>query len=146
MRLFVERLRRDDRGDATVEFLILIIPMVLLVMLAVLVFRLASAEGEVQDAAQAGARAASLARTPEAAASAGRAAALDYLPANSPRCRNPTVLVNTGSFFEGFVTVTVSCQSDNSDLSPLDATQPKEATMTWTEAVDLARTARGAEQ
>lgn len=140
------RLRGDDDGDATVEFLILVVPMILLVMLTILVFRLASAEGEVQDAAQAGARAASLARTPGEAAAAGQAAALDYLPNNSRRCRSPQVQVDTGAFFDGLVTVTVTCTTENTDLRPLDRTGPTAVVMTWTEAVDLARTARGAEQ
>lgn len=142
MTTLIRRFKRSDDGSSTVEFLLWMIPMFILVMFTVLVWRLAGAEGEVQDAAQAGARAASLARTPGEASAAGQAAAAAYLPANSTQCSSSSIAVNTGRFYEGFVTVTVTCNTDNGELAPLDRTGPDAVVQSWTEAVDLARTAR----
>lgn len=148
MKPMVDRLRRrlrdDDSGTAVVELLIAIVPMIMMVLFVVLVWRLAGSEGEVQDAAQAGARAASLARTPGEAVAAGQSAALEYLPANSSTCSNASVAVDAGGFFDGTVTVTVTCNTDNSDLGLIGRAGSDAVTATWTEAVDLARTARGA--
>lgn len=136
---------RGDRGAAGIEA-VLILPVVLvLIGLAVYAGRVSGAEGHVQDAAQAGARAASLARSPEGATANANSAALAALPTGSVRCVDAFVSVDTSQWFDpGYVTVAVSCgiRTEGLALSSFPTTSIE---VSWTEPVDLARLAAEAD-
>ncbi len=131
--------RDSERGDANIEFVIWGSALVLTILLGLYAFRLSAARGEIQDSAQAGARAASLARTPTEAASVGQDAALGSLPVTEPICRTATASVDTSQWAAGWVQVTVSCTVDFSGLNPI-AAGTQTVDYTWTEPVDQART------
>lgn len=136
-----ERLR-DERGESVIPMLLWAPVVVLLLMLGLYAGRVAGAEGEVQDAAQAGARAASIVREPGLAAAAAQQAIGAALPAGESVCESATVSINTGGWFgePGFVEVTVTCTIRVSDLSGLPV-GVQSVTKTWVEPVDLARVA-----
>ena len=94
---------------------------------------------EVRDAAQAGARAASLAHTPSEATQTGRAVALGALPVGSPTCLQADATVSTTQWSTGWVTVTVTCTAQGAPGVAPDAT----VTESWTEAVETGKVANG---
>ena len=130
----------DDRGEAVLEFAI-VMPIVLLaIVAAVAAGRLTGTESTVTDAAQAGARAASLARTPDEASAAGQEAAEATLPLGGVQCVSSSVNVDTSEWFEpGFVTVTVQCNVETGDLALIDGGPIDSIERSWVEAVDPAR-------
>ena len=115
----------------------------LTMLLGVYAFRLSGAQGEVRDAAQAGARAASLARSPDDATAAGRSAALATLPVGDEVCRTASVTVDTSRWNTGWVAVTVNCAASMSGLAPVTAPTSRRVTETWTEPVDQGRRRMG---
>ncbi len=131
--------REGERGDANIEFVIWGSALVLTILLGLYAFRLAAARGEIQDSAQAGARAASLARTPTEAASVGRDIALGSLPVGDPSCTTATANVDTSQWDAGWVQVTVTCTVDFAGLNPI-AVGNQTIDYTWIEPVDQART------
>ena len=135
----LERLK-DDRGEAVLEFVILM-PLVLVTIVAVMFAgRLSGTESTVTDAAQAGARAASLARSPERAATAGVEADEATLPLGDVQCVSSAVNVDTSEWFEpGFVTVTVVCNVETGDLALLNGGPVDSIERSWVEAIDPAR-------
>ena len=79
--------------------------------------RITEAESRVYAAANAAARAGTLARTQAAAAGAAQQAATAALGTTSVTCRQLTTAVDTTAFRPGgFVTVTLRCSVDVSDL------------------------------
>lgn len=131
---------REDRGETTLEFAILM-PIVLIMIVAVMYAgRLTGTESTVTDAAQAGARAASLARDPGEAAAAGQAAAQATLPLGGVQCVSSSVNVDTSEWFDpGFVTVTVTCNVETGDLALLDGGPVDSIERSWIESIDPAR-------
>lgn len=89
---------RDQRGSATVELTLLVPALVLVLGLLVAGGRLWFARTTVAEAAQTGARAASIARTPAAAAAAGRDAAQASLATAGLRCEATSVEIRTAAF------------------------------------------------
>lgn len=98
---------RGDQGSVAVELAIAIPMLVLVVLIVAATFVMGRATVDVNSAAAAGARAASLARNGNAATSAATSAARANL---AGRCARLSIDVATGGFRRGGqVRVTVSC-------------------------------------
>lgn len=114
--------RRNERGSATLE-LVIVIPGTLLVLMAlVMAGRLALAHQAVQSAAFDAARAASIERNAGAANGAARKVADFALASNGLGCVSRTVTINTNGFAasvgtDGVVEASVTCVVNLSDLS-----------------------------
>lgn len=123
--------RRDD-GTATTE-ITLAAPLLvmLLVVVGVVIHRGVDARIRIDDAAHQAARAASLQRSPIAAAAAARATLLNTLAAAGVACGHHEIATSTGSLRPGgTVSVTVTCDVDIGDalIPGLTATQRVSAT------------------
>lgn len=130
----------EDRGSAPLEVLMWA-PMIL-IFFAITIYtgRVTSSVGNVDDAAQAAARAASLVRDPGDATAAARSAAIAALPVGDQRCRNVDVAVDISEWFDpGFVRVEVTCLVEASDFVLLGFSDGN-VTSVWFEPVDHART------
>ena len=68
-------MRRDERGVATLELVLLVPVLVAFILFAVGMGRLGQARGDIDAVARDAARAGSIARTPDEAAAAAQAAA-----------------------------------------------------------------------
>ncbi|MEY9963381.1 Flp pilus assembly protein TadG [Streptacidiphilus sp. MAP12-16] len=108
---------RDDRGSASTE-LALAAPLLVLMLLIVIGFgRAVNAHLDVSDAAQQAARAASLDRTPGAAAADAQQTAADVLARAGRSCHDLRTTADTRDFTPGGkVTVSVDCTTDLTDL------------------------------
>jgi Flp pilus assembly protein TadG len=89
---------RDERGAATVELVIVVPALVVMLGLMVAGGRLWFAKSYLTDAAQSGARAASLARTAQEAVADGRSAARQAMATAGLRCAASTVSIDAGAF------------------------------------------------
>lgn len=112
---------RDQRGAAAVELTLLVPALLLTLGLLVAGGRLWFARTTVNEAAQTAARAASLTRSADSAASSGREAGTQSLATAGLRCRSTSVLINTAAFAvptgtPATVTSTISCILDFSDV------------------------------
>jgi Flp pilus assembly protein TadG len=112
---------RDQRGAAAVELTLLVPALILVLGLLVAGGRLWFARTTVNEAAQTAARAASLARSTDAATIAGRDAGAQSLATAGLRCRSISVSIDTAAFGipagkPSAVTSTVSCIVDFSDV------------------------------
>jgi Flp pilus assembly protein TadG len=113
--------RRDQRGAAAVELTLLVPALLLTLGLLVAGGRLWFARTTVNEAAQTAARAASLTRSADSGASAGREAGTQSLATAGLRCRSTSVLINTAAFgvppgTPATVTSIISCILDFSDV------------------------------
>ncbi|WP_375424464.1 TadE/TadG family type IV pilus assembly protein [uncultured Friedmanniella sp.] len=90
--------RHGERGSATIELTLLVPALVLVLGMLVAGGRLWFARTAVTEAAQSGARAASLARTSGAAATDGREAARASLATAGLRCDQTSVEIRTAGF------------------------------------------------
>ncbi|GLZ37876.1 TadE/TadG family type IV pilus assembly protein [Actinokineospora sp. NBRC 105648] len=136
----VGSLVRDERGSATVE-LVIIAPL-LIAMLLFVVFcgRMASTSQQITDAAHQAARAASLARTPAAAASDARSTAQTALANAGVTCQSLAVNVDTLGLQPGStVTVTITCTVGLSDLSLLGLPGSTDLRDSFSSVVDVHR-------
>lgn len=112
---------RDQRGAAAVELTLLVPALLLTLGLLVAGGRLWFARTTVNEAAQTAARAASLTRSADSAASAGREAGTQSLATAGLRCRSTSALINTAAFevppgTPATVTSTITCILDFSDV------------------------------
>jgi len=131
---------QEERGSGAAELALLTPALVALLMVTVLAFRVTQADAEVADVAAEAARAASLERTPAAAAGAARAAAAANLAAGGITCTNLTVTTDTGAFTAGgVVTVDVTCAVDLTDLLIVNVPATRTLTATGREVVDRYR-------
>ncbi|MHB8533255.1 MAG: TadE/TadG family type IV pilus assembly protein [Solirubrobacteraceae bacterium] len=138
----MSRGRPRQRGAVALELVLLTPIFLILLDFAVLGGRLAESQSEVDAAAHAAARAASLQRTVAGADSAARTVAADTLRQPAGGCRSLEVQVETAAFRPGgVVVVTVRCDVPLSDLAwlPLPGTRTVEGTST--SAVDTYRSA-----
>lgn len=114
--------RRDERGSAHLE-VVLIAPVMIVVLGLVLTWsRIAIAQDAVTSAAGAAARAAALERTPGAATSVGTAMAQATMTSRDLKCSSTTVTINTAGFHtavgqKSSVSATVTCVVALGDLS-----------------------------
>lgn len=93
-----QRRPRGERGSVTIELTLLVPALVLVLGLLVAGGRLWFARTTVAEAAQTGARAASLARTASTAATEGRDAAQASLATAGLRCDQTAVEIRTAAF------------------------------------------------
>ena len=110
-----------SRGSTTVELVLIAPALLALLALTVLAGRIVLAGGTVEQVAAAGARAASLARNPAAAASAANTAVRQTLGEQRLQCATMTVTVDTSGFVvplgrPATVAVEVSCKVQLADL------------------------------
>ncbi|WP_419995055.1 TadE family protein [Streptomyces boninensis] len=116
------------RGSATVEFILLTPILLALMLFVVYCGRAADTRLRIEDAAHQAARAATLARTPTAAAADARSAATAALDEAGVACRSLRVDAGTGQLQPGStISVTVICTIDQSDLALLNV--PGHATL-----------------
>ena len=113
---------RRCRGSATVELVLIAPALLALFTLTVLAGRIVLAGGTVEQVAAAGARAASLARTPAAAATAADRLVRQTLGEQQLQCAAVAVTVDTSGFGvplgqPATVAVEVTCQVQLADLS-----------------------------
>lgn len=113
---------RDERGSAAIEAAIGVPAFALFVGLIIFGGRTANAHEELQSAAAAAARSASIARDAHTAATDARAAATASVSNQHIRCTRVDVTVGTADFNKapgvpGSVAVTVSCRLNLSDLA-----------------------------
>lgn len=132
--------RRDDRGAATTELVLLTPVLIIMLLFVVALGRIASTRQDVDAAARDAARAAANARSPAAARADGTAAAEASLTEQGITCHNLTVTVNTAVFRAGgTVTAAVSCTVDLADLTSLSIPASRTITATFTAPIDLYR-------
>lgn len=104
---------KTDDGSVAMELVLVTPLLVLLLMIAVALGRMASARLRVDDAAHQAARAASLTRTAAQAQRQARAAAFASLGASGASCAHVTVTADVGTFTPGgVVRVSVACSAD----------------------------------
>jgi Flp pilus assembly protein TadG len=129
-----------ERGSAAAE-LVLVTPLLILFLLfAVAAGRLVQGKLDVDSAAQQAARAASLARTPQAAGAQAQQVAQAALAGQSVTCDPAVITPDLGDFVPGGeVTVTVTCTVRLSDLSLLHIPGSETITSTFTSPVDTYR-------
>lgn len=135
------RLRaQPDRGSSTLELALLTPLLLSLVMLVVLCGRLVSAQLDIDAAAHAAARAASLDRTVTQATLDARRDATATLADRHTTCRQPSITVATGGLQPGgTVTVTLACSVPLVDLALLAVPGSRRVTATGTSPIDLWR-------
>ena len=111
-------MRRDERGVATLELVLLVPVLVVFVLFAVGMGRLGQARGDIDAVARDAARAGSIARSPDEAAAAAQATASDVLASRNLTCAGLAVDVDTTDFRAGgWVRVDVSCTIPLSTLA-----------------------------
>ncbi|WP_239340905.1 TadE/TadG family type IV pilus assembly protein [Frankia sp. CiP3] len=127
-------------GSAAVELTLLAPVAILLLLLIVAVGRQIQTRMQVDDAAQAAARAATTARNPAQAQTAARAVVAAGLPGGTPSCRTVIVTVDTSDFRPGgSVRATVACTVDLADLTGLRLPAVRTVESTFTAVIDLYR-------
>ncbi len=114
--------RGDERGVATLEFVVLTPVLIALLGLLVMAGRVAIASNSVQAAADEAARSASISRTASAARSGAEAGARRSLARQDLRCATVRVEVDTGGFatpvgLPARVSATVTCVVQLADLA-----------------------------
>ena len=111
-------MRRDERGVAVLELVLLVPVFLVLVFMAAGLGRLAQAREDIDAAARDAARAGSIARSADDAQAAAQAAASDALAARDLTCEGLNVAVDTSDFRAGgWVRVDLSCTIPLSDLT-----------------------------
>ena len=131
---------RSEDGSAAAEMAIITTPLVLILLFIVTGGRYVTARAEVDAAARDGARAASIARTPDAAVAAARETAAGSLDSDGPACRSVDVTVDTATFVPGgTVTVEVRCTVSLSDVSLLRLPASRTITSRFVAPVDTYR-------
>lgn len=111
---------RSERGSVAVEAAVIAPALVALLLLVVLAGRVVQAEADVQRAASAAARAASLRQFPSGATEAARQAAATNLAATGVSCADLDADVDTSAFHAGgTVVVTLRCTASLHDVALL---------------------------
>ena len=133
-------LHTDQRGAIALQAAAMAPLLALVVLLVLFTGRVVDANSSVQAAAHEAARAASLAGTPSDAAAAAQATAEANLNAGGLTCRTLTVTPDLSQFQAGgWVTVTVTCNADFSDMTLLGVPGSRSFTKTAIEVVDTYR-------
>ncbi|MFB7293620.1 TadE/TadG family type IV pilus assembly protein [Actinacidiphila glaucinigra] len=147
MRRALRRRLRGDRGSEAVQAAIVTPLLIAFLCLAIAAGRLAISGGKTDAAAEDAARAASLERTQLAAQSAAANAATRSLEDQGIRCSSTDVDVDASGLAVpigqvGYVTVTIRCTVDLSDLL-LPGAGSKTLTSSFTSVVDAFRARQG---
>lgn len=129
------RLRSEngERGSAVIELLVLAPAVILVVMFIAWALRQSAAENEAMSTARSAARAASL---QVSATKAGESAMDVVLAVSTSSCVSVEGDVDTTRWSQGWVKVTVRCETDNSGLEEL--TDANVIERSWTEPVQRA--------
>lgn len=140
----MRRLRRlaaaGDAGSSTAEAALLTPLLVAVLLLVVLCGRLVTAKMDLQAAASAAARSASIARSEPAALAGADRTARETLAARGVICQQVSVSVSTGGLAPGgAVTVTVACTVPLADLALLAVPGSRTVEATATSPVDMWR-------
>jgi Flp pilus assembly protein TadG len=131
---------RGEQGGAAVEMVLVTPLLVALGLFVVLCGRLVSAQLDVDAAAHAASRAASLAHSPGVASHHATAAATEALAGRSLGCQAVSVTVDTAGMRPGgVVAVTVTCTLDLSDLALLQVPGTRTVVSHSSAPVDLYR-------
>ncbi|MEU8708619.1 TadE/TadG family type IV pilus assembly protein [Streptomyces sp. NPDC048565] len=136
--------RRRDRGSYSIETAVLA-PVGIALLLLMLAFgRVTDAEGAVDSAARAAARAASLERDAGSAQSAARAAAERSLQGEGITCRASNVTIDTAGYsldigVEANVQASIACTADLSDIGLPGLPGAKTLRASWTSPLDTYR-------
>lgn len=135
---------RQDRGSYSQETAVLAPVMISLLLLMVAFGRVTEAEGAVDSAARAAARAASLERDAGSAQNAARAAADRSLHGEGITCTVSSVEVDTGGFslnlgVDAMVTATIACTANLSDIGLPGLPGAKTLTASWSSPIDTYR-------
>lgn len=134
-----------DEGSASIEAVILAVPLGLLIVLAIIGGRIQVAGSAVEAAAHDAARAASISRTATAARSNATTAAHTSLDQSDLHCASLTVSVNTAGFAvpvgqPASVSATVTCIVDFHDIVTAGLPGSKTLTATFVSPLDTYRT------
>lgn len=143
-RLLTDRWMRlvagGDRGSATIEVALAAPVLVGFLLFVVLCGRLVSVQLDVDAAAHAAARAASLARTVPAALAQARTMAMQTLDERHVSCPHPTISTDTDNLAPGgTVSVTISCTVPLSDLTLLGVPGSRQVTASAVSPIDVWR-------
>lgn len=151
-RLVLCRLRRRlrfltaqrERGSFAVETAMLAPALIAVLLLMVAFGRVVDAEGSVDIAARAAARAASLERDAATAQDQAQSAATGSLQGEGVTCQTSGVTVDTAGFAtevgtEATVTATVTCVANLSDIGLPGLPGTKTLASTWTSPIDTYR-------
>lgn len=131
---------RDQRGSIAVEVAVIAPALLFLMLLVVYAGKVSEADGNVERAASAAARAASLRQHPGDATNDARTSAADNLSAAGVRCINLTTTVDTADLAPGgTVTVTVRCEASMADVTLLGVPGRRTFTASATEVIDTYR-------
>ncbi|MGQ4732608.1 TadE/TadG family type IV pilus assembly protein [Streptomyces sp. Ju416(a)] len=135
---------RRDRGSYSLETAILAPVMISLLLMMVAFGRVTEADGAVDSAARAAARAASLERDAGSAQNAARAAADRSLHGEGITCTVSSVEVDTGGFsldlgVDAMVTATIACTANLSDIGLPGLPGAKTLTASWSSPIDTYR-------
>ncbi|MFI0742347.1 TadE/TadG family type IV pilus assembly protein [Streptomyces sp. NPDC021100] len=136
--------RERDRGSYAIETAVLAPVLILLIGLLIAFGRVIDADGAVDSAAHAAARAASLERDASSAQEQAQSAAARSLDGDGISCRSSSVTVNTADYGlevgqAGTVTVTIACTALLSDIAVPGVPGSKTLKSTWTSPIDTFR-------
>ncbi|TMB90739.1 MAG: pilus assembly protein [Chloroflexi bacterium] len=130
-------MKRHQNGGAATELVLATPVMVLLMLFVVLLGRITAASAELQGAAHAAARAASLERDPQAAVLAAQEMVSAALGGQHLICSPLHVAVDTSDFHPGGdVVVAVTCAVNLADLAPLPVPATKTFSARFAEPID----------
>lgn len=125
--------RRDERGSAAVELLLMAFAWVAFLVLVVVADRYVDAQAQANDAAYAAARAASLTSDAASAVTAGQEAADESLLERGKSCQNLTVAFAGSDFTPGGqVVAEVSCTVNLIDTGAVGSQLGLEPTKAFT--------------
>jgi Flp pilus assembly protein TadG len=135
---------RQDRGSASLETAVLAPALIAILGLMVAFGRITDAEGAVDAAAHAAARAASLERDAGTAQSAAQDAVTRSLDGDGVTCQTSNVTLDTSGYATGVgeaatVTATISCTANLSDIGVPGLPGAKTLTASWTSPIDTYR-------
>ncbi|MDX2765244.1 TadE/TadG family type IV pilus assembly protein [Streptomyces europaeiscabiei] len=133
-----------DRGSAALEVAVIAPAIIAMLGLMIAFGRVIDADGAVDAAAHAAARAASLERDATTAQSQARTAAEDSLSGDGIACQSTDVTVDTSDFAldvgqAATVTATISCTARLSDIGLPGLPGAKTLTATFTSPIDTYR-------
>ncbi|MGW2016832.1 TadE/TadG family type IV pilus assembly protein [Streptomyces sp. NPDC001927] len=135
---------RRDQGSYALETAVLAPVMIGLLLLMIAFGRVTDADGAVDSAARAAARAASLERDAGTAQARAQAAADRSLAGEGITCQNSTVVIDTAGYaldlgVEASVTATIACTANLSDIGLPGLPGAKTLTASWTSPLDTYR-------
>lgn len=135
----------EDRGSYSLEVAVLTPVLIALLLLMAAFGRITDAQGTVDSAARAAARAASLERSATAAQSEARQAATLALSRDGVDCHTASIHIDTTGYAQAVgqetsVTATIACTANLADIGLPGLPGAKTLQASWTSPVDTYRT------